>query len=183
MVQKLLKVDQMPAPVKSGLLEGTIALPVALILDADGNTEKICILASVFRELGMSLNRQREFLEWVNGICRRDKLTTRQLFNEKDVVRIRNDQESDRRQKYRLIRQYLKKRRFPSISEFERKHDNLLKTLNLQKGTQLIPPAHFEGETYCLKIEFDSYAALVHKQGELNKIVESPDIQKLWQLM
>ncbi len=183
MMEKLFKVGKMPSSLKKGLLEESIALPVALLLGADPDPDKINLLSNLYRELGMSLNRQRELLEWVGAICKRDKLTTRQLLDASGVTGICNDKQMDRKQKVHLVRSLMKKKRFPAICEFEQRHDRVMKSMNLKKGTQLIPPAHFEGSTYALKIEFDSYENLLRKQQEIKAIVESAHIQNLWELM
>ena len=183
MVEKLLKVGAMPEPLKRGLLEGAVALPVALLLIAEHDDEKTGLLTTLYRDLDMSLNRQRELLEWVGAICKRDKLTTRQLLDEKGFARISNDKEIDRRQKVQRVRHYLKKRRYPAMVEFGGRYDKIVNALDLQKGTQLLPPAHFEGQTYALKIEFDSFDTLLKKQEEIKKMVNSSEIQELWKLM
>jgi hypothetical protein len=183
MVEKLLNVNQMPDHLKQGLSEGTIALPVALMLADDGDPEKSDRLSSLFQKLGMSLNRQRELLEWVNAICRLENLTASQLLDTPDLKAIWNDGDLDHRQKASKVRSYLRQRRFPEITRFEGQYHAILKSLKLKKGTQLLPPAHFEGNTYCLKIEFDSHAALLEKSKEFNNIINSKEIRNIWKLM
>jgi len=183
MVEKLLNVNQMPDHLKQGLSEGSIALPVALMLADDGNDEKSKRLSDLFQKLGMSLNRQRELLEWVNAICRRENLTVSQLLDTPDLTVIWNDGDLDHRQKASKVRSYLRQRRFPEMTRFELQYHAILKSLKLKKGTQLLPPAHFEGNTYCLKIEFDSHATLLEKAKELDNIINSKEIRNIWKLM
>ena len=183
MVAKLLQVGQMPEAVRRGLSEGSIALPVAMILDGEPDDGLKVMLAELLRELDVSLNRQRELVEWIKAICKRDQMTIDQLLEETEIRNLRKDRQIDIRQKVSRVRSYLRRRRFPAITQFEQRYQSILRDLSLNPGMQLRPPAHFESDTYCLTMEFDGYDALLNQQKALEKLINKKNINMLWSMM
>jgi len=126
------------------------------------------------------LNRQREILEWIVSICRRDDIVPSELLAVDDIVRCRQDMDLDRRQKGQLIRDYLKKRRYPTILLYERRFAETVHRLKLANGTSMVAPPHFESSRYCLKLEFRNQKELCEKFQEMEKIVKSEIMQTFW---
>ncbi len=180
MAAKLKILAGMDQLLKSGVLDGSIALPVALQLHELQDTDASEALAVLMRELGLSLNRQREIMEWVVSICRRDDIVPRKLLAADEIVRCRQNKDLDRRQKTQLIRDYLKRRRFPTITGYERRFEETVQRLKLAKGTCLIPPPHFESATYCLRFEFRDQKELSIRLQEIEKMAKSEIMQKFW---
>ncbi len=180
MAEKLRQVSQMALPLQHGLVEGTIALPAALQLHNIQDDQVSDKLGALLRELGLSLNRQREFIDWVTAIACRDAVSILQVVDEDSIKQIRHDTNLDRRQKSQQIRNYLKKRRYPVISVFEREYTNKIKQLKLKKGTHLLPPSNFEGQTYSLRFDFQNHNDLSEKYEEFKRLVQSPIMKSLW---
>jgi len=180
MAEKLIKLDRMAPPLKSGVLDESIALPVALQLHDMNDAAAVQVLATLLMELGLSLNRQREILEWIVSICRRDDIAPAELFAADDIVHCRQNKDLDRRQKGQLIRDYLKKRRYPTILLYERRFADTVRRLKLAHGTSLMAPPHFESSSYCLKFEFRNQKELSEKFQEMEKIVKSEIMQTFW---
>ena len=168
---------------KSGVLDGAIALPVALQLHEWRDSAAVRALGTLLMELGLSLNRQREMLEWIVSICRRDDLTPLQLVMSKDIEKIRRNMELDRRQKAQIIRDYLKKRRYPTIADIEKRFSDIVRKLKLESGTSLIPPPHFESPTYSLKFEFNNQSEMSEKLKEFEQVVKSEKLAALWKVL
>ncbi|MBT8342693.1 MAG: ParB N-terminal domain-containing protein [Desulfatitalea sp.] len=179
LLAKLRRVDGMSETLKDGLAEGTIALPTALrlhdMVDAT-DREQLCRL---FRQLRLSLNRQRELFDWIHAISRRDHRSVVSLLNEEPVSGWRQDRGLDPRQRCRLIREYFKNQRFPEISAHERRFNDGVNRLNLQNRIRLTPPPYFEGRTYCMQLEFENPQELNHHIGELQRIIEFPAFKQL----
>ncbi len=180
MAGKLKRLAQMDPLLKSGVLDGSIALPVAIQLQAMNDAAAVQAVGSLLRELGLSLNRQREMMEWIISICRRDDMAPAQLLTADGIVDLRRNKDLDRRQKGQHIRDYLKKRRYPTILRYERRLAAIVKNLKLAHGTCLIAPQHFESPTYSLKFEFKNNSELLAKLDEFEKIVKSEKLAALW---
>jgi len=180
MAGKLKKLAAMDSLMKSGVLDGSIALPVALQLDELHDSTAAQVLGTLLKELGLSLNRQREMLEWIVSICRRDDLTPFELVMVEDIIKIRRNKDLDRRQKGKIIRDYFKKRRYPTVLEFEQRFADCVRKLKLGQGTSLIPSPHFESPTYSLKFEFKNPSELSEKLKEFEEIVKSEKLTALW---
>jgi len=180
MAEKLRQVSQMALPLQHGLVEGTIALPAALQLHNIQDDQVSDKLGALLRELGLSLNRQRELIDWVTAIACRDAVSILRVVDEGPVKQIRHDTNLDRRRKSQQIRNYLKKRRYPVISVFEREYVDKIKQLKLMKGTHLLPPSNFEGQSYSLRFDFQNHNDLIEKYEEFKRLVQSPIIKSLW---
>lgn len=180
MANKLKKLAAMEDTLKTGVLEGTIALPVAIQVHDMKDATATQALGVLLKELGLSLNRQREMLEWIASICRRDDISVSQLLATEKIANCLRDPNLDRRQKGQLIRKYLKMCRYPTIQSYEKRFNDIVKKLPLAKGTCLTPPAHFESPSYCLRFEFSSFDELLEKLKEFEKITKSEILKSLW---
>jgi ParB family chromosome partitioning protein len=180
MAGKLRKLAGMNDLLKAGVLDGSIALPVALQLESLNEKPISNELAVLLKELDLSLNRQREVLDWVLSICRRDNIDGTQLLLSGRIDEIRQDRELDRRQKSQYIRDYLKKCRFPSIERHEDRFARTVNQLGLSKGTHLIAPQNFESPFYSLKFDFQSRQDLLDKLHEFEHIVNTKNLNILW---
>jgi hypothetical protein len=58
-----------------------------------------------------------------------------------------------------------------------------IKSLHLGKGIRLEPPSYFEGTTYSLRIDFNGPDELLSRYQRLTKVMESPAMASLWELM
>lgn len=180
MAEKLKKLAAMEDALKTGVLDGTIALPVAIQIQAMEDPAATVALGALLKELGLSLNRQREILEWIASICRRDDVTVSQLLATEEIANCLLDPNLDRRQKGQMIRKYLRTSRYPTIQAYEKRFDGIVKKLALAKGTVLTAPPHFESPNYSLRFEFGSYDDLRQKLEEFKKIIESEALKSIW---
>ena len=181
MAAKLKILAGMNALVQKGVLEGSLSLPVAMQLHGLKDAEGANVIAELLVELGLSLNRQREVIENIVSICRRDDLLVQQLLMEDAIRDCRNNGEIDRKQKGAQIRGLLKRRRYPNIARHEQRFAVMVRKLNLSPGTHLIPPQFFESPTYTLKIDFKSPKELAEKLGEIDRLSKSQELKTLWE--
>jgi hypothetical protein len=180
MVEKLRKLAAMEDTLKEGVLSGTIALPVAIQIQAMEDPAATQALGALLKELGLSLNRQREMLEWIASICRRDDISVSRLLAKEEIVSCVQDPNLDRRQKGQLIRKYLRTSRYPTIQSYEKRFNDIIKKLALSKGTFLTAPPNFESPSYGLRFEFSSYDELRRKLEEFEKKLESETLKSIW---
>lgn len=180
MAEKLKKLAVMEDTLKKGVLDGTIALPVAIQIQDMRDPQTIQALGALLTELGLSLSRQREILEWIVSICRRDDISVSQLLTAEEIVNCLRNPDMDRRRKGQLIRNYLKTSRYPTIRSYEKRFNEIVKNLKLSKGTFLSAPPHFESPIYGLRFDFSDYHELRKKLEEFEKIVKSENLKSLW---
>jgi len=176
---KLQQVLSMAGPLQHALIDGSIALPIALRLNALDDGSAAQALISLFQELQLSLNRQRELLEWIQGIVGREGISIKDVIDDAQLAQWRQDAQMDRGQKTQLIRQYLKRRRYPKISAFEEHYHRSVRELRLVEGMQIFPPANFEGQKHSLHLEFKNLMELRKLCQELDRIASSPALSKL----
>lgn len=181
MIGKLLQVDGMNGLMKTGIAQGSIALPVALQLQSISDASFSNELAALLLELDLSLNRQREMLDWIVSICRRDSIHPSQLLSIGSIQSIRTDHTIDRREKGRHLRDKLRKIRFPAITNHENRFAETVARLKLAKGTHLIAPQHFESPYFSLKFDFQNRQELSDKLREFDRLSKSNIIDSLWQ--
>lgn len=180
MVEKLKNLSAMDDTLKTGVLDGSIALPVAIQIQAIEDPADSQALVALLKKLGLSLNRQREILEWIASICRRDDISVSQLLTNNEIVNCLQDPNLDRRQKGQLIRKYLKTSRYPTIQSYEKRFNDIVKKLALPKGSFLTAPPHFESPSYGLRFEFSSHDELRQKLEQFEKIIESEVLKYVW---
>jgi hypothetical protein len=183
MARKLRTVVQMNTILQNALSMGHIALPMALKIHEMAEETTANKISQIFMKMGLGLNRQREFLDWLVGISRRECISIEKLIEDRDLNTILDDPDTDRKQKSVLARQYLKKRRFPEISRIDKRYQEVMQSLRFGKGVRLIPPAHFEGQTYALKIDFTHYEELVSRYQDLEKKIQSSALRSLWETL
>jgi len=178
--KKLRTAAQMPIELQQALIDGQIALPIALQLNDMDDWATANQLSTLISQLGLSLNRQRELLEWLVGISHREGIPVSQVINCREMTALLSDPDMDRKQMSMLVRQYLKKRRYPEISKAENRYYDVIRALHLENGVQLIAPPHFEGLVYSFKIDFKNHQELISKYRQLESVLESAAFKSLW---
>lgn len=179
MLKKLRTVAKMNPMLQSALIQGDVALPVALQLVEMEDHATIDRLTLMFRDLGLGLNRQRELLEWLKGISHRDAISIHDLLEEDGIKRMFDDTNMDRGERSRRLRRYFKRRRYPELTETENRFRVAVRALKLEQGIQLIAPPHFEGHTYSIKIDFKRHQDLISKFQNLETVVRSSTFASL----
>ncbi len=180
-VRDLLKIAQLPPVLEPGLIGGAIALPVAARLADMKERSEAEMLGRLLIELDLSLNRQREVIDWIEGIARRENSKIGPILESEGLARLRKNAQLDQRQKATLIRQHLKSLRFPSITAAEREFEMLRRRLNLPATIQLTPPPGFESRSYCLQLQVTCMQDLVNGERELHRLTLSSEFAALFE--
>lgn len=173
MAANLLSVPQMNHCLQRGLINQSIALPVALQIHEMENEKAVEVLSDLLVQLNISLNRQRELIDWVEAISRREGKSVHAILNEQDIRALRHDEQIDSRQRSAKIRQYLKKRRYPRMVEAEERYREYRRQVKLSDGMELVPPPFFEGDAYSLRISFRSSEDLKSIQKNIEDLAHS----------
>ena len=178
LIQKIKQLYFLPLPIQTFVISGAIGLKMALELGSV-STEAGIQLAEMFNDLKLNLNKQHEIYTFVTEIARREDLSVEDILGDgffKDTVENEN---LDRPRKGSLIRNYLKKRRYPNLAKAENEFQQHVKKLKMGNHVKLIPPSDFEGSTYTLNLKFRNAAELEDRRDTLNHILKTPDLKAI----
>jgi len=173
LIAKFEKINQMQPVIQQSIIDQTVALPVAIQIHEMTDQSLIEEIIQLLNELKLSLNRQRELMDWLEAISTRERIPMIDLLKEKEIKGLREDTTLDTAHKTNMIRQYFKQRRFPNITEFEQRYEQCRKALKLPKGVQLTPPPHFEGQHFNFTISFTNQAELLQLNTEIQRLADS----------
>jgi len=177
-IKKILKISHLPLQIRKCILSNSISLGIATKLQELDNDTAI-LFTILFSDLKLSLSKQREIIELSEEIALREDISITEIFTDPCLNEISANDNLDRNQKSHMIRQYLKKRRFPAITKAEQDFKNNVKNLALGSNISLIPPKNFEGSTYLFKISFTSFKELKDCFKILDNIIINPVFKKI----
>jgi len=178
MVRKLLALEPLAPVIRNAILSGVLTLAMALELgQLDRRTAEL--LTTLFGDLKLSLNKQREILSLVTEIAKREGVPMLTILSEDTVRSTHSSGELDRTQKTQAIRAYLRRRRFPTLAASEALFRSHLKKLGLGNHIKMQPPRNFEGRSYCLTMSIEEMRDLEHLIGTLDKLRRNPSMRSL----
>ena len=177
LVQKLLRLAELPAAIQQAAADEVIALSMALVL-AELQEPIAEEWIRIFRDLQVGLNRQRELLVLVAEIAAREDRTDAEVLHGADIRQILANADTQAAVKYRQLATSLRQRRFPHITAATQRFDDLVKRLDLGPDAHLSPPAHFEGTVYQLRLLFRSPEELRQHVQTIEKMLGSRELKK-----
>ena len=177
-IKKIKKLCHLSGSIQRAILSDIISLAMALELgklapDAGAG------FVELFENLKLSLNKQREIVTFVQEIALREEVAVLEVLNADRLQAILSQTDLDKNQKTRIIRSYLKQRRFPAITSAERTFEKLVKELRLPRGISLIPPTNFEGSIYTLTFSFKDLPELIEHKTTFDEIIHNSYIKKI----
>ncbi len=177
-LQRIARLCDLIRPVRDGLATGAIALPVAEVL---GHLEEKDSrpLAETLNRFPMSLNRQRELVELVVEIGRREGVAPSSVLDAAALGPPREDGPPDPKGKAREILEMLRRRRYPEISAAESRFRGHVRALGLPENLTLTPPRGFESPVYTLQIRFQTPADLENSSAAVRAMAGHADLNAL----
>ena len=169
LVKKLIPLCNLPATLQQGIIDGRLALPSALMLSQHSD-ETAVFFAEFLNKLKLSLRKQREVIELIKEIAIREDMHIQSVLQSPDIVRIVEDPELETPRKAGLIREYLKKWRFPHLSTAQASFEALKGDLKLAGNPSLRPPAGFEGNRYTISFSFENLSELENHRKTIENI-------------
>ena len=100
------------------MLSNVLSLAMALELGQMEKSSGIG-LSTLFGYLKLGLNKQREILTMIQEIAFRERLPVKDVLDTPELQQIMVHEKWDRSRKTVHLRQYLKRRRYPSITSVE----------------------------------------------------------------
>ena len=175
---KLRQLSGLAPEIQEGVLSDVLSMAMALEL---GQMEKSSgiDLSTLFGYLKLGLNKQREILTMIQEIALREHLTVKDILNAPELHQIMVHEKWDRSQKTVHLRQYLRRRRYPSITSVERDFEARVRSLDLESGIALVPPRDFEGTTFSFHLNFNNLGELQHRLSSLKETSSSPILNEI----
>ncbi|MGD8701004.1 MAG: ParB/RepB/Spo0J family partition protein [Desulfosarcina sp.] len=174
-MERILPVADMPIALNRALLSGKVALPVALQIHQLSSTDAMA-LTEFFNRITAGLNVQRELLDLIVDISRRDGCAIADLIQRDDVTRVLSDPETPAPQKVQALRKMIKAIRFPALSQAEANFHQMVQSVKLDPHIQIQPPRFFEGKNYRVSMTLSSRRQLKRLQLELDKLADHPHL-------
>jgi len=177
MIDKLIRLTCFPAPIQQAVENGSLGLAMALSLGTIETEEGRQIL-ELFQTFHFGLNRQRELMELIREIAKRESITIGQVLAADEIIAILNRTDQDRPARGGALRRYLKQRRYPVLTQAETAFYRLERELRLGPRVRLNPPPYFEGNTFQLVLSFDTLEELNDHQQHLEKMRQHPRLKR-----
>jgi ParB family chromosome partitioning protein len=177
-IDKMRQLSGLSVEIQEGVLSNTLSLAMALELGKLEIPAGVA-MAQLFGYLKLGLNKQRELLLMIQEIAFRDRLSIHEILNSSDFRSIVDHEKWDRSQKTLKIRQYMKRRRFPSITTAEKNFEDAVRSLSLENGVMLIPPQDFEGNDFCFHLSFHTQDELHHRLSGLTEASNHPALSRI----
>ncbi|MFQ6070225.1 MAG: ParB/RepB/Spo0J family partition protein [Candidatus Aminicenantales bacterium] len=102
----------------------------------------------------LSLNKQKELLEWLLDISSRDGVGVEEILEEEEIRNVFSSERLSWLEKAEKVRDAIRKRRFPRLSSMEESFRNLLRRIRWPENVSLQPSPFFEDENYHLSFRF-----------------------------
>jgi ParB family chromosome partitioning protein len=177
LIQKIMPLCRLPAPIQDSILDGTISLPMAEALQRHDLKTAVAV-AGLFAELKLGLNRQREVLTLLEEIAEREDRRLLDVLTESSGRLEIGAPEDGVRRSRRLI-ELLKRRRYPNIHSRADAFQRRLARLALDSGVRIKPPPHFESGVYTLAFTFTTVAELSKRLERLGELIDHPSFKRL----
>ena len=178
LIKKIEPLCHLPQQMQNGILSGEISLPSALML-SKFQPKTAGLLSGLLSYLKLSLNKQKELIVIIQEIAIIEDCTVEDLIQSEKIQGILNDTEMDLPRKSGLVRNYLKRRRFPHISSTLDSFEKLKNSLSLGENASLKPPPGFESNHYNLTLSFSNISELNRHKQTLERLVQDDRIKLL----
>lgn len=171
--------EELEPPLKRGVAERRFSPQTVRALHDRDHRDKIA-LAEWITEFNLNFNQQKQFIELIDDLSTINEVGISDLMVQDVQLEMFRDEKNNPPQRAKMILDYLRRRRFPRLSQTEKNFQERVSRLRLPKGVGIHHPPYFEGSDYHLDIAFKEGRTLMQKikqlslAGELRNICE-PD--------
>lgn len=178
-VENLLSVSCLDNSIHDLILSRKLAINTILKIK-EYNSEIFNSFIDIFSKVRMGQNKQLEIITNTHEIARRDDLDLLEILQSKEINDILAHENNDENFKGNLLRQYLKKIRFPELTKTYENYKNYIKQLKIEPEIKIDPPNNFEGEKYSLSFQFSNLNEFDEKIQKLVLIQKNNSLKKLF---
>ena len=172
---KLLHLEEV---ILAAIAEGTLHERIGFVLSPLEQRDRLAFFR-LFAELPFSVSVQKEIVETVVEIGRRDKLTPAQVLAGEEVSDLRGAQKRHARQRAQELRKQLLARRAPRLTSRKVRFAREVGELGLPGGMRLVPPPYFEGSRWSLECTFERAEELAARLRQVAELADQPEFQKI----
>jgi len=176
-LEALLGLSKAEAAVKDFVREKDLPLPIVQSLLRFTGVEQRLLLP-LLRPLGQ--NKQREILEDLREIGRRDDVSLQEILNDKEIRQALDSPKLSPIQKAEKIRLSLKRMRYPRLSSCEEAFDFALRKIRWPKEIAIRPSPYFEDEDISVSFRFKNEKEFKACAKKLQEMAEKEDFSRLF---
>ncbi len=141
------------------------------LADWEGESQKSMV--ALLKQLRCSSSIQCEILDRVKEIALRDSIRKEQVLTDPAITDIILDETVNHREKTRLVRARLYRRRYPRVAAREERFVRDMNAAGLPSNVKILPPPSFEGATWQLQLYFQNPQQLMEMLQDLKHSVSS----------
>ncbi|NNF98009.1 MAG: ParB/RepB/Spo0J family partition protein [Desulfobacteraceae bacterium] len=169
----------LPENIQNAIRTEAISLTIALELGKLPH-EIAALFGSYFQTFKLGLNRQREMINQVVEISRRDHISMMEVLQHPDLQSIWGNMDLDKGEKAKQLRSRLRRMRFPALTEKETAIQKVIKDFALPHRLKLSPPPFFESDDYTLLMSFSSISELNTHQKKIKELISTRQLDSLF---
>lgn len=170
------------APLQAATVEGRLAMSTALWIGAHEGVDRQG-LVRLFTELKLGSNRAREFMAYIDDMCRRDACTASAVLQRIDLEGVLGDTRLSGPQKIERLRHRLRQARYPQLSAYEERFHTAVRQLRLPGQVRLSPPPSFDGTDYQVTFNFHNREVLQQSARALLDAASAEALEELFELL
>jgi ParB/RepB/Spo0J family partition protein len=177
----LLRITSLPEPLQDTLHSLHCPLRViGLLFDWDEASHRH--VEEIFTALRPGVNKCREFLERVDEIARRDGQTPGEIFSREEIQKTLHDPDRPPPEKFNAIHTFLKKLRYPNLTDLQEQVWRAIDRLQLDNRIKLRVPENFEKELFKIDLQFASAEELQRLAEQLFRASDAQALEDLLQI-
>ena len=178
LVEKLFRLSELPEAVQNAAAQNHISLNTALSLESIDRTSAEAI-AELFENLRPTVNQQQEIFTGLHDLARLEETAIDRLLKVPEFAEILDSADLDRGLKLRRLRTAIRRRRYPALSHAENAFYRRRRSLQMEAGMELKPPANFEDTTFTMMMRFSSPRQLCRQAECLGRICQLPELKAI----
>jgi ParB family chromosome partitioning protein len=154
-LRSVLLVNTFPTVMKRYALSHGLSLANVRRL-ARFNREEQELIYRLLASLRVGENVMREMLTFLREISHRNGVGIRGVVSDRRIGGILSGSRLSGPQKVQAVREVFRRRRYPRLSELEKRFSVWERSVKLSPHVAVVPPRFFEGDRFKIEIEFES---------------------------
>jgi hypothetical protein len=139
------------------------------------------LLFRLFKEIKLGVNKQREIIEWLDDVCKRDSGKMNSVLKTLELEKTLDDIALNAPQKADLFRDRLFELRFPEVSRYLAGLRGKLKKLALPEKAKIVPLTPLEDGEFRIEVVFNSDGDLKESLEKIGTLVKNGELRGLWE--
>ncbi len=140
-------------------------------------------LVDLVQELRPSENQLRDLWDWAEEIGHRDGLSLTQVLALEAPAKARRSRNLGRNDKLKVLKNALRRLRFPQLAATEERLAALVRELDLPRNVRITFPEFLEGDEVRVEIVADTPASLERAAERLRAAAHTPACHAMFQLL